>query len=350
MSTLDDVVAHATRYPFVALVELVEQLLASPAHVGEDGPIQEEALRFRHDPSLGFHTSDIARARLITPRDGRRYVELTTTFAGVTGSSSPLPAGMIEEIAQADDEESIQRDLIDGFHHRLLGLLYRGLIRTDLPRSLFSARAPEGALLLSARAPAGALTPAQPAGRMQARLLLLAGLAPDSAERLSGVALPWLLRLLPLLVAHPANARRLELAVRDVFGELLGQGAVRVLGLTGGMVELDPDECPKLGVDLLLGRTSCLGRRIAVPASGARLTIGPLPPESYAQLGPGGERFAELCAVITLFTPPTVDIEVELHPSETRQARLGRTRGTRLGLNAWLGARGVPTPVRFRAA
>ena len=328
MSTLEQVVGRATGYPFVALVELLEQLLGNSTRVGEDGPISEEAVRFRHDPSLGFHTSDIARARLLSNSSGKPYVELTTTFAGVSGSSSPLPAGMIEEMAQADDEESVQRDLVDGFHHRLLGLLFRGLVRTDLPRSLSS--------------PAG--------GRMGARLLLLAGLAPDSAERTSGVAQPWLLRLLPLLVSYPANAQRLTLAVRDVFGELLGSKAVRIVQLTGGMVRLDADECPRLGVDVLLGRTSCLGRRIAVPSSGARLVIGPLPPASYAALGPGGERFAELCAVVALFTPPTVDIEVELHPSETKQARLGRAHGTRLGLNAWLGARGVPTPIRFRAA
>lgn len=326
--TLDHVVARATSYPFVGLVELIEQLLGSPANVGEEGPIQDEAVRFRHDPSLGFHTSDIARARLVTPPGGRRYVELTTTFGGVTGSSSPLPAGMIEEIAQADDEESIQRDLIDGFHHRLLGLLYRGLLRSELPRSFVPG----------------------PPGRMEARLLLLAGLAPDSAERLTGVAQPWLLRLLPLLVAHPANAHRLQLAVRDVFAELLADDAVRVVSLTGGMVVLDDDECPRLGVDILLGRTSCLGRRIAVPASGARLVIGPLAPASYEQLGPGGARFAELCAIVRLFTPPTIDIEVELHPAATRQAQLGRAHGTRLGLNAWLGSRGVPTPIRFRAA
>jgi type VI secretion system protein ImpH len=264
----------------------------------------------------------------VSPPGGSAYVEVTTSFAGLTGSSSPLPSGIIEEIAQADDEEGVQRDLVDGFHHRLLGLLYRGLLRSDFARS-FRADASD---------------------RMSARLLLLAGFAPDSAERVSGLPRGLLLRLSPLLVCHPPSAQRLELGLRDVFDELLAGAHVRVLSMTGGVVHLERDECPRLGVDMLLGRTSCLGRRIPAPQSGARVLIGPLSSDVCARLAPGGERYAELCAVIALLGPESVEMDVELQPRDASVARLGRAHGTRLGLNTWLGSRGAPAPVRFRAS
>lgn len=326
MTSLDLVLGRATRLPFLSLVQLLEELVPAGARVGEEGPIYDEPVRFRHDPALAFHTSDIRRVRR-AGASGAAFIEVTTSFAGVTGSSSPLPCGMLEEIAQADDEECVQRDLVDGFHHRLLGLLYRGLMRSDFARSF--------------RADAG--------DRMSQRLLLLAGFAPESAERLSGLARGHLLRLLPLLVCHPPSARRLELALRDVFAEPLAGAHVRVLSMTGGVVQLEHDECPRLGVDMVLGGSSCLGRRIPAPASGARVSIGPLSPEACAQLGPGGERHTELCALVTLLAPEAINVEVELQPVRAEVARLGRAHATRLGLNTWLGSRGTPAPVRFRA-
>jgi type VI secretion system protein ImpH len=326
VTSLDDVLERARRLPFVELVHLLEELVPAKARVGADGPIYDEPVRFRHDPALGFHTSDITGVRRASA-GGRAYIEVTTSFAGVTGSSSPLPSGIIEEIAQADDEEGVQRDLVDGFHHRLLGLLYRGLMRSDYARS-FHADASD---------------------RMSARLLLLAGFAPESAERVSGLPRGLLLRLAPLLVCHPPSARRLELGLRDVFDEVLANAHVRVLSMTGGVVHLERDECPRLGVDMLLGRTSCLGRRIPAPQSGARVLIGPLSSEVCARLAPGGARHAELCAVIALLSPEAIDLDVELQPRDASVMRLGRAHGSRMGLNTWLGSRGAPAPVRFRA-
>jgi type VI secretion system protein ImpH len=327
VTTLDDVLERGRRLPFVALVQLLEELVPAKARVGEEGPIYDEPVRFRHDPALGFHTSDITRVQRAGPA-GATFIEVTTSFAGVTGSSSPLPSGLIEEIAQADDEEGVQRDLVDGFHHRLLGLLYRGLMRSDFARS-FRADASD---------------------RMSERLLLLAGFAPESAERVSGLSRGLLLRLSPLLVCHPPSGHRLELALRDVFHDLLANAHVQVTCMTGGVVQLEREECPRLGVDMMLGRNSCLGRRIPAPASGARVTIGPLSSEICAHLAPGGDRYAELCAVITLLAPEAVDMDVELQPSNASVARLGRAHGTKLGLNTWLGSRGAPVPVRFRAS
>jgi type VI secretion system protein ImpH len=328
VSALEHVLGSARRLPFLVLVELLEELIPAPARVGEDGPIYDEPVRFRHDPALSFHVSDIASARSVSDASGRSWVELTTTFTGLTGSASPLPSGMLEEIAQADDEESVQRDLVDGFHHRLLGLLYRGLVRSDYARSFRSAAN----------------------DRMSSRLLLLAGIPPEAAERLTGLPRALLLRLLPLLVCHPPNAQRLELGLRDVFQELLAGAHVQVQSFTGGVVVLAREECPRLGVDLALGRNSCLGRRIPARASAARVLLGPLSPETCASLGPGGPDYPLLCSVISLLSPEAIDIEVELQPSAAESARLGRTHGSRLGLNTWLGSRGSPSPIRFRAS
>ena len=56
--------AHASRSDFFTLVPLFERLTPSAVRVGGDGPPQREALRFRHDPSMGFAASDISAATL----------------------------------------------------------------------------------------------------------------------------------------------------------------------------------------------------------------------------------------------------------------------------------------------
>jgi type VI secretion system protein ImpH len=123
---LHDLGARARRIPFVTLVEHLERLVVGSVPVGARGPVADEIVRFSHDPSLVFHSSDIASMRV----EGTR-VALTTTFLGATGAVSPLASFFTEDVLHADSQDqNILAAFYDVFHHRLLSLLYRALQRT----------------------------------------------------------------------------------------------------------------------------------------------------------------------------------------------------------------------------
>ena len=100
--------------------------------MGELGPVLQEQIRFRHDPSLGFSSgdvSDVVLRQVPVQEDDelarRPLFEVVTTFLGLTGSASPLPMYVAEEVAQEDPDRPVRREFLDLFHHRLLSLLFR---------------------------------------------------------------------------------------------------------------------------------------------------------------------------------------------------------------------------------
>jgi predicted component of type VI protein secretion system len=176
----------------------------------------------------------------------------------------------------------------------------------------------------------------------------LAGILPERRQ-VTGLPTASLLRLSPLLIAHPKNAERLEIALRDVLRDILGGARVRVEQLTGGYARLDDASRCRLGVDARLGRNTTLGRRVRAPASRVRVALGPLPPAACARLSPGGDGEKKLVAVCELFAPAEIDVEVELLPTAALPARLGGQAPARLG-RSWLRSRRRAAPMRFVAS
>jgi type VI secretion system protein ImpH len=333
-SALERVLARAERLPFLVLVNLLDRLSGAPARVGGRGPFLAEAVRFRHDPSLVFHTRDVGRVMLVQEPDRPARVDIETTFLGLTGAVSPLPLFLTEELAHADEDGALQRDFLDLFHHRLLGLLYRGLMTYQHARSL----APDARDTVSSW------------------ILLLSGFDPEHAARRAGLEPGWLLRWAPLFTTYPRNAERLELALRDALGRALTgvefcsradprASTIDVQCFAGRPVQLEDDERPRLGVGMRLGRDSVLGRHVPAPASRVRVSLGPLTAETCARLAPDGDLSETLSVVSRLFVPDQVEVEFELRPAAAPGARLGTN--ARLG-RAWLGSSTRATPLRFR--
>lgn len=322
---LSRVLEHAERLPFVVLVTWLQRLLTAQQPVGTDWPGRVESVRFCHDPDLRFHNADVVRAILVEPAAAPSFVQLTTTFAGLTGAASPLPPALIERLCRDDDDESVvQREFLDLFHHRLLGLFYRGRIKFDLPRST---------------SPTGR-------GRILDWVLLLSGFAPEHAERLTHLSRAQLLRLSPLLVCYPANGERIVVALRFVLADLLQGARVHIVELRGGFSAIEPSSRVRLGVDVRLGQTSTLGARAPSPAQQLTIQLGPLSADACARLCPGGDRHHEFAAVATLFSPETVRLEVELTPSTTPRTQLGATDAL-LGRATWLQGLGRAQTICF---
>ena len=75
---------------FFRAVQLIHRLAPNAPAVGQLGPVIDEPIQFRHDPSFAFEASDISRIDPKIDGLGRLKALVVTTFLGLTGASSPL--------------------------------------------------------------------------------------------------------------------------------------------------------------------------------------------------------------------------------------------------------------------
>lgn len=291
--------AAAPQAGFFALAEALERLSPDAVRVGGDGPARAEALRFRHDTSMGFAAGDVASAsaRQLPTRDAEgmpsmmprvRY-DVTTTFLGLTGSSSPLPLYMPAAIAQNNAGQNVQASFLDIFHHRLLSLFYRLWTRYQYPRELMSD------------------------GRDAWSLRLLTLLAPPDGE---SQHIPWhkLLRLAPLLAPRARTADTLKLALAEILD--LPDTHVRIEQWVGGYTPIADEERMRLGHSTAtLGRGALLGAQAYERANRFRLHLGPLDAAAYAAyMRRDGEHdgFERVREVVTRMVREPLDYDIVL--------------------------------------
>jgi type VI secretion system protein ImpH len=312
-------IEDARRQGFMPLVMLLERLVGGPG-VGAAASPDEEAIRFRHDPSLSFSPSDVTSVHefaLDPGPDGARRAgyEVTTAFLGLTGGVTPLPQFMAEEVAQEDPDAPRMREFLDLFHHRLIALFYRGLMKYDLAGS---SRADESDAWV-------------------ARLLALLGVDLAPGETRPPLAAWRLLRLSPLLVEPTLTAAGLAAAIADALAEERGHAQVQVEPFAGEWVRISEDEVTRLGrVASCLGRDCLLGQKVFDPAGRFRVRIGPLSGEQYGRFASGDatRRVEELVDAL-VSEPLEHEIVLWLEEDAAPALRLGASR---LGRNTWLGS------------
>jgi type VI secretion system protein ImpH len=333
-----DVVAALRADPgqlsFVPLVALLERLLPGGVRVGGDGPVSEESIRFRHDPSLTFSAGDVRQVRLGSDRRAgpdeatlsfRPVAEVLTTFLGLTGAVSPLPGYIAEEVAQEEPDRPVRREFLDLFHHRLLSLLYRVLSRYSLEAESTAA----GDDVWSKR------------------VLALAGLDTYESGPKGLLSAARLLRLAPLLATRARTAGTLERALTDVLREELGEARVSVRQFVGGWMELESEHRFRLGhSNSNLGRSSLLGGKLFDRAGKFRIVFSPLDGVTYHRLLPEGDLNPLVREVVDLVLKAPLDCELELGVREEAlgKLRLSSREPMRLGRETYLGTRSSAAP------
>ena len=335
--SLTELLARGTTTSFVTLVRRLERELEGEGvvAVGLDGPPRDERIRFRHDPSLAFSASDVSRARVVDERGATddaimpEHVEVTTTFLGLTGSASPLPTYMTEEVAQEDDRHAPRREFLDLFHHRLLSLLYRGLARVAIDAEY--------------------RTDASDAHSK--RMLALAGVDAYAADRTDLLTDAEMLRLVPLVVTRRATRHTIETAVAIIFESLLGDARIRLTAFQGKAVPFHEAQRVRLGVrNHALGVTTIIGTSVTDRASRATLTIGPVGADVFTALSPGGPLAEKLRHVLAFVTDDAVAVDVELILAEQARRELCLDRTSRLGIDSFLAGGKGEKRVRVRGA
>ncbi|MGC3998843.1 MAG: type VI secretion system baseplate subunit TssG [Anaeromyxobacter sp.] len=326
-------VEAARRQGFVPLLLLLDRLSPGALDVGGEAAPEAERIRFRHDPSLAFAPSDVVAVKERSgPEEAQPRWDITTTFLGVTGTVSPLPPYLAEEVAQEDPAEQRNRAFLDLFHHRAISFLARGLLAYD-PAAAHGAGShdPWSGRLLSWLGLDGPLD-----GEAAAEL----GLS-DAAARAV------LLRASALLAERALTADGLEALLNDAMREELGpEGRITVEQFVGAWLPIPPDDRTRLGqVASGLGTSMVLGSRVFDRSCRIDVVVGPLDRGGYQHFALDLSVQGRLRAVIAHVTRGDVayDLVLVLAPDAAPPAQLGAAR---LGRDAWLGRQAALARVR----
>jgi type VI secretion system protein ImpH len=278
VSDLTRLAEEAPRYHFFQAVRLVQASVPHAVEVGYQGPVEQEALRFRADLSLGFAASDLVQAVVTESAPGRSRWQFTISFLGLYGPSSPLPAYFTEQLLGR--ENGLTRGYLDLFHHRLVSLAYRSWAKYHPEVSAHESKRLSGWLAQTLDA-ASAATPSLP----MERLLTHAG----SLSRLG----------------PPTQAVARVLSIHFEVPVVVEDCLARWTAIPG-------DSCSLLGRSGRLGRDSVVGRAIYNRTTAVGVTMGPLARSEFNALLPGGGRHQELISLMRRLNPDQYDCQIDL--------------------------------------
>lgn len=316
---------HGGRYQFFVAVSMLERLNPDAVRVGGEGPYSGEVVRFVHEHDLAFNPGEMRTIRKVdVPQSAeqalekpRQRFEVTTAFMGLTGTMTPMPLYLAEELAQDEEAARIKRDFLDLFHHRLVSLVYRVGTKFDFAREYTHDSD-------------------DPWSR---RVLAMAGLDAYERWRLRHLSRRQLLRLAPLLASRVRSARTLALALQDVAAEALGDATVHVTQFTGDWTLLDPEQRISMGVaNSDLGINTVLGVECFHRGSKATIVIGPLR-DNFRRFLADGDMFPVVCELVGMLSPEPIDYELDLVLVDRPPFYLGRKEGGRVGFDSWLSSR-----------
>lgn len=313
------------RLGFEALVRLLERLTSDAVRVGEQGPPTSEGLRFHHDPSLSFHASDVVALKVAPSAPDPENVlapshpvyHVMSSFLGLSGSVSPLPAYFAEELVFEDPDDPVRRDFLDIFHHRLLSLFFRSVVRYRL----------------------SAEHTAELKDAWSQRAFALLGLDVYEEPPPGKLGALRLLQVAPLLVQKSRGPRALEVGLQVALEEHLDGARVQVQEYAGRWTGVDTPSWTRLGRRCTtLGQDVLLGRRIFDRGGSFAVHIGPVTWRVYERLRPGGDLLALVDEIVGWLVRDPLDytLVVTLLPREAPGLQLATPGTSRLGRNTWL--------------
>lgn len=300
------------------------QRMARQVHVGED-QLDEEAVRFRSQPSLGFPASSIVQVRPL-PEDGDRVAplaEMAVSFMGVTGPIGVLPyhytALLLRRIR---DKDFSLRDFVDMFHHRAISFFFRAWVKYRLPFAY--ERSKDDAVERDDLVTWG--------------LYCLTGFGTEGLRGRLEIDDEAFLFYSGHFSHHPRSASALGQILGDYFDL-----PIAVVQMQGQWLQLPESEQAVMpgnaipqGLNNHLGVSLVVGDRIWDVQSKFRLRVGPLTYAQFQQFLPGTKALRSLCQLTRSYVGPEFDFDVQLilRPEEVPAAKSGGMK-TRLGWDSW---------------
>jgi type VI secretion system protein ImpH len=269
---------------------------------GSKDPLEAGSVRCIPDTSLAFPASDIQRIR-----EKRGTVELVLSFMGLIGVSSPLPIYFSEYVSRFEENALPLIDFLNIFNNRFYILFYRSWKKYRFVRALSAGKS-------------------DPFVR---RIAFMSGLNPDLLTIKENFKL---LAYCGFFATKCRGKSALMTMLSDFYG-----------GLPVAIKEYSPrwvviHNPPKIGLDSRLGVSSVLGTTKWDVAGKFRVSVGPLPRETFETFLPGSDNIKKMKDLVRCFLsdPLDFDIEVRLQSRELVPVILGKDN-TRLGETSSLG-------------
>ena len=272
---------------------------------------RKRTVKIRPQNALAFPASDVASVEKTGGSDETFVVD--ATFMGLYGASSPLPTFYTEDlIFQELADESVARDFLDIFNHRLFTLFFECCMKYRL---FFSVCEEQNRKTVE-------------------KLFCLLGLGESSHRRQLPQAYP-LIRYCGILSQHPRSAWGLETMLSDAFGP--EPVAVRQCCRRRVNISLQ-DRFYLGGKGCTLGEDSVVGEQMEDHTGKFRILIGPVSFTRFQQFLPGNpeNKRMDLMTRFYLQDPLEYDMELILKKDETTTVLPGGEAASRLGLDTWI--------------
>jgi len=306
---IEQLCADSRYYSFFKLVELLQSISKTAVPVGHQGPVEREILRFRPAAHLAFPASDIASLE-----HSEDKLQLSINFLGLYGTTSPLPAFYTEAIIAADLDDSLRRDFLDLFHHRIISLLYR-----IWQKYRYYIEYQKGAVDVFSQ-----------------RMYSLIGLGNEELRQSSNIKWERLLYYSGLLSMRSRSAVVLEKIISHYFGNLpvnIEQSVLR-------WVNIDTTQRNCMGADnCSLGLNMSIGERVLDRAGKFNLRLGPLDFKQFQDFLPTGKYYDSLRELVKILLIDQLDFDIVLllKRAEVPSMRLSEDTPCRLGWSGWVG-------------
>ncbi len=320
---MKDLLARGWYYSYFQAIRLLRRQRFSAS--GRE-TVQNDNIRVRPALSLSFPAADIAKIETFES-DHKPYFRVTSTFLGLYGSSSPLPTFYTEDlIDEAGQDESVSRDFLDIFHHRLNSLLFQAWLKYRL---FFQVLEEKDDLHLE-------------------RLFCLLGLGVRKLRHNLPEA-KGLLRYIGLFTQFPRSA----VGLRTLLQDALGNVPIQLVPCIHRMAKIPEPQRLKIGqAGCKLGMDTYVGEEIEDRMGKFRIQVGPLRQAEFLHFIPGTPGYARLTALTELYItePLLYEVELILAAKEAETACLGDPVRSVLGVTTWVFSEESLGEVRTRFA
>lgn len=272
----------------------------------------DDLIRIRPNLTLGFPSADIDRIEAVETGQGARY-HITATYLGLYGTSSPLPTFYTEDLmAEEREDETVSRDFLDIFNHRLYLILHRAWLKY---RQFLQVTEEKNHLHLE-------------------RLYCLLGLGADKLRQ--DLDNPYrLLRYIGLFTQYPRSGLGLATLLQDAFNDV----PVDIVPCILRKAKIPEDQRLKMGMSgCFVGVNSYLGEEIDDRMGKFRVQIGPLTQAQFLRFTPGNSGYNLLVSLTELYItePLAYEVELILAAKEAKTVSLGDPIRSVLGVTSWV--------------
>ncbi|RCK40938.1 hypothetical protein TH25_24340 [Thalassospira profundimaris] len=311
---INDLKANPQRYSFFRAVDI---LLKASGQQVEERALQTqkvEDLIFRVAPGLGFPASDVVSLRPVDEEEGGKELEMTVSFLGLHGPSSPLPSHMLETAAWSAGEEGVQQAFNDFFSNRLVWLFYL-IWRKYRYYVRYNAGATD---------------------QFSDWMFSLIGIGGDESRGKADV--PWA-KLLTYLGVVAGRVRSAEM-VSGVIAHAFSLPDVSIRQLELRKVEIPQDQRARMGsVNMSLGQDFVIGRFVEDRAGKFTVVLRNLTFQRFRDFLPSGKDYARLKELVEFLLKDQLayDIELNLQRNEVPAFKLGCPDTASLGWTTFIG-------------